>query len=142
MPPWRRCRLNLHPGRLDNADAEFLDRYVDAFERYDIERLVRLLHEDAIQSMPPFAMWLRGGANIGRFMVEPGPSACRGSILVPTAANGCPAFGQYRPDPVGGHAPWSLQVIEVSDGRITGLNFFLDTATIFPVFGLPPHLDR
>ena len=70
------------PTALDDADAELLERYVDAFERYDIERLVTLLHEDAVQSMPPFAMWIQGAADIGRWMVEPGPSGCRGSRLV------------------------------------------------------------
>ena len=110
------------PEALDDADAELLERYVDAFERYDIERLVTLLHEDAVQSMPPFAMWLRGAADIGRWMVEPGPSGCRGSRLVPTSANGCPAFGQYRPDPAGGYAPWALQVLEISEGKITGMS--------------------
>ena len=94
---------------------------MDAFERYDIERLVTLLHEDAVQSMPPFAMWIQGAANIGRWMVEPGPSGCRGSRLVPTSANGCPAFGQYRPDPAGGYAPWALQVLEISGGKIAGM---------------------
>jgi RNA polymerase sigma-70 factor, ECF subfamily len=128
------------PGRLDPDDAELLARYVDAFEKYDIPRLVTLLHEDAVQSMPPFAMWIRGGANIGRWMLEPGPSACRGSRLVATAANGCPAFGQYRRNPEGGYYPWALQVLEISGGRITGFHAFLDTARIFPVFGLPAEL--
>ncbi len=129
-----------HNGPLDDADAKLLALYVDAFERYDIETLVALLHEDAVQSMPPFAMWLRGAENIGRWMVEPGPSACRGSRLITTSANGCPAFGQYRPDPAGGHAPWALQVLEVSGGRIIGINAFLGAEQIFPIFGLPPHL--
>jgi RNA polymerase sigma-70 factor, ECF subfamily len=126
---------------LGAAEAEMLERYVDAFERYDIERLVSLLHEDAVQTMPPFAMWIRGAENIGRWMVQPGPSECAGSRLVATAANACAAFGQYRSDPAGGHAPWALQVVEFSGGRITGLNFFLDTAALFPRFGLPAHLD-
>jgi len=129
---------------LDKADAELLERYVDAFERYDIQRLVELLHEDAVQSMPPFAMWVQGAGDIGRWMVEPGPSGCRGSRLLPTAANGCPAFGQYRPDPGGGYAPWALQVLEISGGKIVGMNFFLDLLDperLFPDFGLPLHLD-
>src|SRR5581483_10891266 len=133
-----------HPGALDPPDADLLKRYVDAFERYDIEALVSLLHEDAVQSMPPFAMWIQGAANIGAWMVEPGPSGCRGSRLVATSANGCPAFGQYRIDPAGGYAPWALQVLEVSAGRITGMNFFLDfldPQRLFPAFGLPVHLD-
>lgn len=128
---------------LDSLDAdstELLARYVDAFERYDISRLVTLLHDDAIQSMPPFAMWIRGAENIGRWMVQPGPSGCRGSRLLPTSANGCPAWGQYRPDPAGGYQAWALQVVEVSGGRIAALNSFLDTGRIFPAFGLPVHL--
>jgi RNA polymerase sigma-70 factor, ECF subfamily len=132
------------PSTLDVADAELLERYVDAFERYDIERLVTLLHEDAVQSMPPFELWLRGAENIGRWMVEPGPSACRGSRLLATSANGCPAFGQYKPDPAGGYAPWALQVLEISAGRIVGMQFFLDfldPERLFPQFGLPLHLD-
>ncbi|HLI25113.1 MAG TPA: nuclear transport factor 2 family protein, partial [Acidimicrobiales bacterium] len=128
------------PAPLDELDAELLARYVDAFERYDIERLVTLLHEDAVMSMPPFAMWLKGADDIGTFLLQPGPSLCRGSRLLPVAANGCPAFGQYKPDPGGGHRPWGLQVLEVSGGRIVGFHCFLDTQRIFPVFGLPPHL--
>ena len=116
-----------------------LDRYVDAFERYDIDRLVTLLHEDAVQSMPPFAMWLRGADDIGRFMLGPGAS-CRGSRLVPRAANGCPAYGHYKPDPGGGYMPWALQVIEVSGDRIAGIHSFLDTERVFPGFGLPARL--
>ena len=129
---------------LDGANAELLERYVDAFEHYDIERLVTLLREDAVQSMPPFAMWLRGAANIGRWMVQPGPSGCRGSRLVPTSANGKPAFGQYRPDPAGGYAPWALQVLEISGGKIIEMSFFLaflDAERLFPEFDLPLHLE-
>jgi RNA polymerase sigma-70 factor (ECF subfamily) len=125
-------------------DAALLERYVDAFERYDIERLVTLLQEDAVQSMPPFAMWLKGRDDIGRWMVEPGPSACRGSRLIATMANGCPAFGQYKRDPAGGYAPWALQVLELRSGRIATMTFFLsllDPERLFPEFGLPLHLD-
>jgi RNA polymerase sigma-70 factor (ECF subfamily) len=130
--------------QLDDADTELLARYVDAFERYDIERLVSLLREDAVQSMPPFAMWMRGATDIARFMVEPGPSQCRGSRLLATSANGCPGFGQYKPDPEGGYTPWALQVLEISGGQITGMQFFLaflDPERLFPTFGLPLHLD-
>jgi RNA polymerase sigma-70 factor (ECF subfamily) len=136
--------IEARPGALDDADAELLERYVEAFQRYDIEELVTLLHQDAVQSMPPFALWLRGAATIGRWMIEPGPSACRGSRLLPASANGCPAFGQYRRDPSGGFAPWAIQVLEISDGRITSMNFFLhplDPQRLFPAFGLPLHLD-
>jgi RNA polymerase sigma-70 factor, ECF subfamily len=124
-------------GADDNA--ELLARYVAAFESYDINALVSLLHEDAVQSMPPYAMWLRGAHDIGAWLTGPG-SACAGSRLVPVTASGSPAFGQYRVDPDGGHAPWALQVLEISDGKITGFHAFLDTGELFPAFGLPSHL--
>ncbi len=125
---------------MDADQAELLARYVDAFERYDVDRLVTLLHEDAIMSMPPFAMWIRRAENIGRWMVEPSPSGGRGSRMLATAANGCPAFGQYRPDPAGGHTPWALQVLEISGDRISAYHAFLDAEALFPQFGLPAHL--
>jgi RNA polymerase sigma-70 factor, ECF subfamily len=133
-----------HPPEPTGADAELLRRYVDAFERYDIETLVTLLHDDAVQSMPPFAMWLQGARDIGRFMLEPQPSSCRGSRLVPVRANGCPAFAQYKPDPAGGFSPWAIQVIETSAGKIASLSFFLalpDPKRLFGDFGLPRHLE-
>jgi RNA polymerase sigma-70 factor, ECF subfamily len=127
------------PAAVGADQRDLLARYVDAFERYDIDRLVKLLHEDAVQSMPPFAMWLRGSGDIGRFMLGPG-AGCRGSRLIARAANGCPAFGHYKPDPAGGHAPWALQVLEISGDRIAGLSFFLDAESLFSSFGLPAHL--
>jgi RNA polymerase sigma-70 factor (ECF subfamily) len=132
------------PAPLDDADAELLKRYVDAFEAYDIDELVTLLHEDAVQQMPPFAMWIQGAEDIGRWMVQPTPSSCRGSRLVPIAANGCPAFGQYKRDSAGGYTPWAIQVLEISAGKIAGMNYFLaflDAERLFPAFGLPLHLD-
>jgi RNA polymerase sigma-70 factor (ECF subfamily) len=61
---------------------------------------------------------------------------------VPTVANGRPAFGQYRPSESGhGHDPWALQILDIADGRLVELSFFLDTETLFPLFGLPAHLD-
>jgi RNA polymerase sigma-70 factor, ECF subfamily len=128
------------PRDVDADRSGLLDRYVSAFESYDISALVNLLHEDAIQSMPPFEMWISGAENIGRWMVQPGPSACEGSRLLPVAANGCPAFGQYRRDPEGGYKPWALQVLEITDGKIAEMHFFLDTERVFPLFGLPDHL--
>jgi RNA polymerase sigma-70 factor, ECF subfamily len=127
------------PATLDGDEAELLDRYVAAFEQYDIDALVKLLHEDATLSMPPFDLWLRGPEHIAAWHLGMGHE-CRGSRLIATSgANGLPAFGQYRPTgPGGSFQPWALQVIEHSDGRITGLNAFLDTARWFPLFGLPP----
>ncbi|MGH8972022.1 MAG: sigma-70 family RNA polymerase sigma factor [Acidimicrobiia bacterium] len=123
------------------ADADqqaLLARYVDAFERYDIESLVSLLHEDAVMSMPPYDFWLQGPKEMSRWLLGPG-CGCRGSRMIATAANGSAAFGQYRVDPAGGHSPWALQVIEISGGRISAWHSFLDTA-LFAAFGLPDHL--
>ncbi len=122
------------------ANADLLARYVDAFERYDIEAFVALLHEDAIQNMPPFAMWLAGAHNIGTWMVQPGPSACAGSRLIATSANGCAAFAQYRRDPAGGYYGWALQVLEISAGRVSAISSFLETQRVFPAWGLPTRL--
>src|SRR3984893_1123761 len=102
------------PRKVAAGQAALLARYVSAFERYDMASLVTLLHEDAVQSMPPFAMWLQGAQDITAWMVEPGPSECRGSRLLPVEVNGCPGYGQYRRDPDGGHMPWGLQVVEIS----------------------------
>ncbi|GAA2756085.1 sigma-70 family RNA polymerase sigma factor [Actinopolymorpha rutila] len=125
---------------LSEEQRDLLKRYVDAFERYDLESLTTLLREDATLSMPPYDLWLRGHAEIQAWMLGTG-CGCRGSRLLPTVANGSPAFGQYRPAAGGGHEPWALQVIEISGGRIVGLNNFLDTDRWFPLFGLPPRLD-
>ncbi|HEX2075019.1 MAG TPA: sigma-70 family RNA polymerase sigma factor [Geodermatophilus sp.] len=125
---------------LDAEDRDMLDRYVDAFERYDIDAFVELLHEDATQHMPPFEMWLRGPADIGAWMLGPG-AGCRGSRVLPTQANGAPAFAQYRPREGGGHVPWALHELEVRNGRITHISSFLDLDTgLFRKLGLPPSL--
>jgi RNA polymerase sigma-70 factor (ECF subfamily) len=128
------------PRKVTADQASLLARYVNAFERYDMASLVTLLHEDAIQSMPPFAMWIQGAQDITSWMVQPGPSKCRGSRLLPVTANGCPGYGQYRRDPAGGHKPWALQVLEISGDRIAGMHLFIDAENLFPVFGLPAHL--
>ena len=128
------------PQPMDEAQAALLARYVDAFERYDMDSLTSLLHEDASWSMPPYRLWLQTHEDIRGWCLGPG-IACRGSRLVPTMANGSFAFGQYKPDPDGGFAPWSLQVLELSDGGISGITFFLDTARMFPLFGLPARLE-
>jgi RNA polymerase sigma-70 factor, ECF subfamily len=127
---------------VDGADAELLARYVEAFERYDMDALTSLIHEDATQSMPPYDLWLSGRDDIFRWWVGPG-AGCRGSRVLPTvAANGSPAFGQYKPSDSGsGYDPWALQVLEVSDGRIVEFTFFLDTERVFPLFGLPLRLE-
>ena len=119
------------------AEQILLDRYVDAFQRYDIASLVSLLHEDATQSMPPYPMWLRGRDDIGRWLLGPG-SGCEGSVLVPVRVNGRAGFAQYRASPQG-HSPFSLQVIDIADGRISRFTHYVDPR-LFGLFGLPDEL--
>ncbi|MEU0680453.1 sigma-70 family RNA polymerase sigma factor [Streptomyces albogriseolus] len=126
---------------LDEDQKKLLDRYVAAFEGYDMSALTALLHEDAIMTMPPFDLWLTGADDITGFMTTLG-AACAHSKLVPVEVNGLPGFAQYKPDPEnGGYAPWAVQALEVSDGRITGFHCFLDTQRWFPLFGLPLRLE-
>ena len=128
------------PAPLTEDDRALVGRYVAAFEAYDIASLVTLLHEDASISMPPLALWLRGRDDLRDWYLGTG-IGCRGSRLLATTANGCPAFGQYRVAPDGdGHVPWSLQVLELSGGRVAHVHHFLDTAALFPRFGLPARL--
>ncbi|MFG3346688.1 sigma-70 family RNA polymerase sigma factor [Streptomyces sp. NPDC048018] len=125
---------------LDEEQKALLDRYVAAFEGYDMQALTTLLHEDATMSMPPYDLWLRGHEDIVGWMLGVG-EVCRGSKLVPTVANGQPAFAHYHPDPEGGFAPWALIVLQLNDGKIGGMDFFLDTKRWFPLFDLPERLD-
>jgi RNA polymerase sigma-70 factor (ECF subfamily) len=130
-----------HAEAMDDQQRALLARYVDAFQRYDMDSFTALLREDATWSMPPYKLWLRGHTDIRRWCLGPG-IACRGSRLVPTGANGSPAFGQYKPGgPGGSYEPWALQVLEVSAGQVDGITFFLDTPRWFPLFGLPPRLE-
>ena len=118
---------------------ELLASYVDAFERYDISSIVKLVHTEVVFNMPPYPMWLQGADEVASWLGGPGIE-CAGSRLLPTTANGNPAFGSYRIDPEGGHTPFALIVLEIADGRITGWHNFLDPE-LFPAFGLPRHLD-
>jgi RNA polymerase sigma-70 factor (ECF subfamily) len=126
---------------LSDSQSSLVDRYVHAFERYDVEALTGLLHQDATLSMPPYSLWLRGHEPIRAWLQGRG-AGCRGSRLVPTLACGSPAFGQYRPprEPGGRHQAWALIVLELSGDRISAMNSFLDTAAVFPRFGLPLEL--
>jgi RNA polymerase sigma-70 factor (ECF subfamily) len=123
---------------VEKADADLLARYVEAFEHYDMEALASLIHEDATQSMPPYDLWLAGRDDILTWWFGPGITCSNSRMIPTTSANGAPAFGQYRPRPDGeGYEPWALQVLEIENGKIVELTFFLDTETVFPLFGLP-----
>jgi RNA polymerase sigma-70 factor (ECF subfamily) len=127
---------------IDTAQRELLARYVEAFQSYDVRALTSLIREDARMSMPPYDLWLSGREDLLAWWFGPG-IGCRGSRLLPTAANGMVAFGQYKPSASGsGYDPWALQVLEIADGGIVDLTFFLDTESLFPLFGLPPRLEE
>jgi RNA polymerase sigma-70 factor (ECF subfamily) len=129
------------PAVMDDSHQALLERYVTAFERYDLDSLTALLHEDASWSMPPYELWLETHEDVRRWCLGPG-IGCRGSRLVRTRANGSVAFGQYKPSETDGWLePWSLQVLEVSGDRISGISFFLDTERLFPLFALPDRLE-
>jgi RNA polymerase sigma-70 factor (ECF subfamily) len=124
---------------VDPTQEDLLTRYVDAFERYDMDALVTLLRDDAVISMPPHDLWLEGADQVIGWMVGPG-HACRGSKLIPLHASGAPAFAQYKPAGPGRWEPWSIQVLDISDGRISGHHNFL-FPELFAEFGLPGHLE-
>lgn len=138
----QRARATLAARKLGEARVEItesekklVDRYVAAFERYDVPALTAMLTEDAVLSMPPFTLWLRGHDAIGAWLSGRG-SGCRGSRMIPTRACGQPAFAQYRQ---GGHQPFALIVLELSGDRVSAMTSFLDTASLFPMFGMPPQ---
>jgi RNA polymerase sigma-70 factor, ECF subfamily len=122
----------------DGADPALLEEYVTAFEAYDVPRLTALLRSDAVNSMPPLALWLLGPDEIGAWLLGPG-SECRGSRLLPTAANGGAAFAQYRRDGQGGYYPWAMQVVETDGSLITGLHCYV-FPELFTFFGFPAAL--
>jgi RNA polymerase sigma-70 factor (ECF subfamily) len=122
----------------DDAHKELLASYVDAFERYDVAKLVTLLKDDVVFNMPPFQLWLQGPQNVHDWMLGPGIE-CKDAQLLVTRANGCPAVAIYKPSAPGTWSPFNLAVLEMSDGEITGITNFL-YPELFPVFGLPETL--
>ncbi len=102
---------------MDNEQQALLARYVDAFERFDVESLVSLLHEDAVMSMPPYDMWLLG-AGRAQQLVARGRVGCRGSHFAAIEANGFPAFAQWRRSETGsGYDAFSIHVLEITAAR-------------------------
>ena len=132
-------RSSDQPADLTPSQREMLERYVAAFESYDVPRLVQLMKQEVTFCMPPYSLWLQGPLDVQIWMLGLG-SGCRGSRLVPTFACGWPAFAQYRPDPTGGHKAWALIVLELAGDQISGVNSFLDVDRLFPRFGFPLEL--
>ena len=127
---------------LDAEQKELLARYLEAFERYDVDALTALMHEDATLSMPPYTLWLQGAEAIRAWLGGRG-IGCKGSRLLATAACGAPAFAQWRPAESGsGHDAWAIIVLHLRGSRIADMVSFLDVETHFPLFGLPLHLPQ
>ena len=129
----------LPPTQIDDDQQVLLAKYIAAFERYDVDTLVSLLHEDAIQQMPPYQLWLRGRDNIGRWFLGQG-IGCQGSRAIPVSANGLGGYAVYRPAGPGRWNPFSIQLVEFSDGKVVALHAFL-YPELFELFGLPDHLE-
>ena len=106
-----------------------------------MDALTSLLHEDATQSMPPYDLWLRGRDDILAGGSAPAPTAAALGWSPRRPRTARRRSGSTSPARPGGYDPWALQVLEVSDGRIVELTFFLDTDSLFPLFGLPARLD-
>ena len=127
---------------MDPAQQDLLDRYLEAFERYDLDSFVSLLHEDVTQSMPPYEMWLERPDRVRAWMIGPGIGCQRLAASSRPLPTDCPPLASIGPTPDGGYHPWALHVLEISGGVVVGLNYFLDTETLFPRFGMPARLDE
>ncbi|MGV9709404.1 sigma-70 family RNA polymerase sigma factor [Gordonia sp. NPDC003424] len=125
----------------DEAQRELLARYVSAFERYDVDAIVDLFTDKAIWEMPPFTGWYQGPESIGTLIRGNCPAEKDGDqILLPTVANGQPAFGLYMREPSDGvHRPFQLQVLDLDPSGVAHVVAFF-SATMeedFARFGLP-----
>jgi RNA polymerase sigma-70 factor (ECF subfamily) len=124
----------------DAARRELLDRFVVAFENKDIAAIVDLFATDAVWEMPPFVGWYRGAANIGRLVDTQCPAQGPGDMrLIPTMANGQPAFGLYMRGDDGVYLPFNLPVLEIGPDGVTHVASFFDVR-LFAKFGLPESL--
>jgi RNA polymerase sigma-70 factor, ECF subfamily len=127
---------SLAPRPLSESQRALVDRYAVAFERYDVDALAALLHEEAVLSMPPYLFWLQGPGDIRAWLLGQG-KGCEGSRLIPVMANGMTAFAQYRRRADGTFFAWGLIVLELGTGSILHWNSYLDVQTLFPKFLLP-----
>jgi len=118
---------------------EMLDRYVQAFWDKDVEAIVSMLTHDAVWEMPPFTAWYQGAQNIGRLIASQCPGGVHDMRLVPTRANGQPAFGLYMRAPDGSFRPFHLQVLTLGPRGVEHVGAFFDPA-LFERFGLPDRL--
>ncbi len=120
----------------DPAQRALLDRYARALEDKDVATIVRLFTEDARWEMPPFVGWYHGPDAIARLIDRQCPAGPGQLRMLPTRANGQPAFGMYMLGEDGAFHPFQLHVVDLADGGIRHVAAFFDV-TLFPLFGLP-----
>jgi RNA polymerase sigma-70 factor (ECF subfamily) len=116
-----------------------LASYADAFERFDVPALVRLMHDDVVMTLLPYGFWLRGASDLAAWFNSQG-IGCKGSRLVPIGINGSAGFGSYVPVRPGRWEPFAIQVIEVAGSRIVGHHSFLAPQR-FSAYGLPLRIE-
>ncbi|SCK56678.1 sigma-70 family RNA polymerase sigma factor [Streptomyces sp. WMMB 322] len=120
----------------DPSQRELLDRYAKAFENSDVTAIVQLFKEDAVWEMPPFPEWVSGRDAIARLIGAQCPIGPGEGLMIPTSANGQPAFALYSRHEGGDYKPFHLQVLEIEDGHVAHVGAFFDDR-LFPLFGLP-----
>ena len=124
---------------LSDTQTELLEQYVDAFWRKDIDRIVSLLTADATWEMPPFTGWYSGAVTIGELIDTKCPGGVHDMPMLPTTANGQPAFGLYMRTPEGDFVPFHMQVLELDGDRVRHVSAFFGDE-VFRRFGLPERI--
>ncbi|MDJ1132944.1 sigma-70 family RNA polymerase sigma factor [Streptomyces iconiensis] len=123
------------------AMRELLDRYAAAFEKSDVSAIVDLFNEDIVWEMPPFPQWFRGVEDVVRLISTQCPIGPDQGLMLPTSANGQPAFGLYNLQEDGVYRPFHLQVLTLREGRVAHVGAFF-APSLFEKFGLPDEVTR
>lgn len=123
----------------DPAQQQLVQAFIDAFEGHDVESMIQVLHADAVQTMPPLAWQVVGGARIAQMICA--SEACARDRMLPITINGSIGVGQYRPDEAGALRPFALVLLESTGGQVIEMVTFLGTEGRFAEFCLPHTLE-
>ncbi len=135
-----RAKLETQPAPRPSEEEEraLVERFIEAWDRVDIQGLVELLREDAVMAMPPEPVWFEGRDAVGEFFATvPAEGDLSRITLVPTRANLRPALAAY----FDGEA-YGLMVFEIGDGAIAEIVGFADAARLYGRFGLPERFEE
>jgi RNA polymerase sigma-70 factor, ECF subfamily len=135
-----RAKLETQPAPRPSEEEEraLVERFIEAWDRVDIQGLVELLREDAVMAMPPEPVWFEGRDAVGEFFATvPAEGDLSRIRLVPTRANLRPALAAY----FDGEA-YGLMVFEIGDGAIAEIVGFADAARLYGRFGLPERFEE